>query len=313
MTTPQILFCGEALIDFITTDGATYRATPGGSPFSASKAAAQAGARSGFCGAISTDIFGDQILSDLAKYGVETTFAPRIELPTALGFIQVTDQEHPKYAFFDRESAMVNMRPSLPEGTLGKGDVLGLGSISLVVAPGADNITEFALTQAKVATLAVDPNVRPSIIADHPLWRPRMDQLLAHADLVRVSTEDLEFYKPGVSPDEFANARLAEAPNLVIVTDGENGAEAWTRSGYTKTAGRHATGGDTVGAGDTLFGYSLAWLAEQGATEKSALETLGDDALAEMLNLATCAAALNCETVGCNPPARAYVDRALAG
>ncbi len=306
---PRIFFCGEALIDFITTDGSTYRAAPGGCPYSTSKATARAGADAAFCGAISNDLFGQQLSADLAGYGVDVSFAPRVSDPTVLAFIQIKEGRHPAYAFHDRESAMVKMAPALPSGTLRSGDILGIGSISLIVPPGADRIAEFALTQAETATLALDPNVRPALIADHSSWRPRMDRLVARSDIVKISTEDLEFYAPGVSPAEFAKNLLAGGSRLIIVTDGENGAMAWSRSGMAAVEGISAKGGDTVGAGDTLMGFSLAWLAAASATGKADLETLGDEPLSAMLTFANTAAALNCETVGCNPPAR---DEVLA-
>ncbi|MEM7491124.1 MAG: PfkB family carbohydrate kinase [Pseudomonadota bacterium] len=311
MSRPRILFCGEALIDFITTDGATYRATPGGSPYSASKATAQAGGDAAFCGAISTDLFGEEIMADLAAYGVDTALAPRLDDPTVLGFIQVAEGQHPRYAFFDRDSAMVNMAPVLPGGTLRDGDVLGIGSISLIVSPGADRIADFALGARGPAVLALDPNVRPGMIAGHDGWRPRMDRLVAGSDIVKISTEDLDFYAPGTDPDIFATGCLAGESRLVIVTDGENGATAYAPAGRATRPAPTATGGDTVGAGDTLLGYALTWLAERGATTRDGLAGLGDDALADMLRLSVTAASMNCRTTGCNPPARAEVEAEL--
>lgn len=311
MTRPTILFCGEALIDFITTDGATYRATPGGSPYSASKATAQAGGQAGFCGAISTDLFGEEIMADLAAYGVDTTHAPRSDDPTILGFIQVSAHDHPRYAFFDRDSATVNMAPALPAGTLREGDILGIGSISLIVSPGADNVAEFALAQRPMAILALDPNVRPGMIEGHAAWRPRMDRLMAGSDIIKISREDMDFYAPNDTAESFARAHLTRAARLVLVTDGENGATAFTASGSVHMPAPVAAGGDTVGAGDTLLGYALTWLAERGATRPDALAALGPDALAEMLRLSVTAASMNCRTTGCNPPARREVEAEL--
>ena len=301
---PRMFFCGEALIDFITTDGLTYRAAPGGCPYSTSKAAVRAGGDAAFCGAISNDLFGQQLLADLSEFGVDTSFAPRVNDPTVLAFIQVEKGKHPAYAFFDRQSAMVNMAPSLPSGTLRAGDILGIGSISLIVPPGADRIADFALAQAETATLALDPNVRPGLIADHGSWKPRMDRIVQQSDIIKISTEDLEFFAPGVSPEEFAKNCLAGGCRLIIVTDGENGAMAKTRCGISSVGGIPASGGDTVGAGDTLMGFSLAWLAAASATRKADLETLGDESLHSMLSYANTAAAMNCQTVGCNPPTR---------
>ncbi|MGR3436685.1 MAG: PfkB family carbohydrate kinase [Shimia sp.] len=310
----RLVFVGEALIDFITEDGATYAANPGGSPYSASKAAARAGGRAFFAGAVSTDLFGRQIMEDLAAHGVDTALAPRSDDPTVLGFIQVKPGEHPAYAFFDRGSAMVNMDPALPDGALAAGDVLGIGSISLIPSPGADRIADFALTACAEtgAALALDPNVRPGMIAGHPAWRGRMDRLMGAAHLVKASTEDLEFYTEGVSAEAFARARLAEAARLVIVTDGENGARGWSRAGEAAVAVSPATGGDTVGAGDTLLGYVLTRLAEIGATGVEAMGALGPDALEDVLRLGCTAAAMNCAEVGCRPPERAAVEAVLA-
>ena len=309
---PKIYFCGEALIDFITTDGNSYRATPGGAPYSSAKAAAQAGANVSFCGAISTDLFGQQIAADLAQFNVDISIAPRSDDPTVLGFVKVTADENPQYAFFDQNSAMVRMQPSLPDNTLRQGDILGIGSISLIPLPAAERIETFAVEQSETATLALDPNVRPSMIRGHPDWGPRMTNLMRYSDLIKISAEDLEFMAPNLDREEFARQRLKEGTGLVIVTDGSNGASAWSRLGKASVDGRTASGGDTVGAGDTLMGFSLAWLAEHSLTRKSDIANLEISALQSMLEFANAAAAMNCETIGCNPPSRRAVEQRLA-
>lgn len=308
---PKIFFCGEALIDFITTDGFTYRAATGGSPFNASKAAAKAGADTYFCGAISNDLFGKKILDDLKHYNVNFSFADRSNFPTVLGFIQVSEDSHPVYAFFDRESSMVNMKPQLPDGTLQNGDLLGIGSISLIISPGAEHIEKFALRQSQTATLALDPNVRPGMIGAHKDWHPRMLRLMETASIIKISVEDLEFFAPNSTPEEFVETRLRSGTNLVIVTDGENGSSAWTAAGHATVASVKSEGGDTVGAGDTMMGYILAYLAEQERTRRNDINQLSDAELYSVLELANIAAAMNCEAVGCHPPSRDAAEARL--
>ncbi len=308
---PRIYFCGEALIDFITADGTSYRAATGGSPFNAAKAASAAGADSYFCGAVSSDLFGKKILADLERYGVDSTHAPRSDLPTVLGFIQVSEDEHPSYAFFDRDSCMVNMDPHLPRNTVREGDILVIGSISLIVSPGADRIEKFAVAQSRTAALALDPNVRPGMIAGCGEWRPRMLRLMEASAIIKISTEDLDFFAPGTGSEEFAEERLARGANLVIITDGANGAAAWTKSGSAAVKGLRAEGGDTVGAGDTIMGFSLAWLAERNATRRRELDSLGESELDSMLTVANTAAAINCESAGCHPPSRIEVKNRI--
>ncbi len=310
--TARIFFCGEALIDFITPDGLNYRAATGGSPFNAAKAAARAGADAHFCGSVSHDLFGEMILSDLDLFGVDSTHAPRSDRPTVLGFVQVTEDEHPIYAFFDRESCMVNMQPELPPGLCRSGDVMVIGSISLIVSPGADRIEEFALTQTENTILAVDPNVRPTMISGHDGWYPRIMRLLNAAAIIKISTEDLDYLKPGISSENFALERLKQGSSLIIVTDGEKGASAWSRNGNASVNGIYTTGGDTVGAGDTIMGFSLAWLAEREYTLCHRLDALDDAELETMLTFANMAAAINCESVGCAPPFRDDVEKRIA-
>ena len=45
--------------------------------------------------------------------------------------------------------------------------------------------------------LMVDPNCRPSITRDADAYRARIGRILARADLVKVSVDDLAFLRPG--------------------------------------------------------------------------------------------------------------------
>ena len=304
---PNIFFCGEALIDLITNDGVNYRATTGGSPYNAAKAAAMAGAKSYFCGAVSRDIFGTKILADLEQHKVNCSHVVMSDLPTVLGFIQVNEDENPIYTFFDRDSCMINMEPYLPDNVLKSGDILEIGSISLIVSPGANRIEEFAITHSKRTTLALDPNVRPGMIAGHDQWRPRMLRLMRAATIIKISSEDLEFFEPNMSCADFAQSQLKQRTKLIITTDGENGATAWNNLGCVTVRGLKVEGGDTVGAGDTLMGFSLAWLCDHNRTRDDELAKLSNSELQSMLTFANTAAAINCEAIGCNPPNRDQV------
>lgn len=298
----SIFLCGEALIDFITQDGITYKSATGGSPFNAAKAAAMAGAKTYFCGSVSKDLFGDRILDDLVQYGVNCTHVQMSNLPTVLGFIQVSEESNPIYAFYDRESCMQNMDPYLPEDILQPSDILVIGSISLINSPGADRIEQFALNHAQTASLALDPNVRPAMIKGQKGWWKRIQNLMDNAAIIKISLEDLEYFAPDLSCDSFAEKSLSKGTKLVITTDGENGSKAWSHSGHANVIGLNVDGGDTVGAGDTLMGYSLAWLIEKECSQRHELALLNDSELHSMLKYANTAAAMNCETVGCNPP-----------
>lgn len=303
----KLWFLGEALIDFVpaqSTAGSAFAPRCGGSPYNAAKAAAQAGAEVGFLGAISSDIFGDKLAADLAAHGVDISRAPRVADATTLAFVDLESGE-PRYAFFNALTATSRMAPDASTFAGAPGDVVHVGSISLIDQPGADNIAKFAEEVAGRATLAIDPNARPGMIEDAREWRARIGRLADLAGIVKMSSEDLSFLAPGMSASDFAAAQIARGTGLVVVTRGADGAEAFTARGRVSRSGHRVTVADAVGAGDTVTGFLLAGLAERQLTGRDALAALDSESLAPVLELALAAAALNCTETGCAPPDRA--------
>jgi fructokinase len=302
---PKLWFLGEALIDFVPVPapdgGPAYAPRCGGSPYNAAKAAALAGAEVGFLGALSTDLFGEMLAADLARHGIDTRAAPRLPAPTTLAFVDLQSGE-PRYAFFNEGTATRRVAPDPAAFAPRPGDVVDFGSISLIDLPGADAIAAFAEAVAGRALVAIDPNARPGMTPDLPAWRRRIGRILAVADIVRLSVEDLVVLAPGESPAAFAAAQIARGARLVVVTHGAEGAEAWTAAAHVRVPGHRVEVADTVGAGDTLMGTLLAHLASGGHTHGGSLALLPEDALAAALRHAVAAAALNCMASGCAPP-----------
>lgn len=305
----KLWLLGEALIDFVPTasdGGEAFAPHFGGSPFNAAKAAALAGAEVGFLGAISTDMFGDRLLADLNAHGLDTVHTPRSDHASTLAFVELHDG-NARYAFFNASSATSEMNPDPADFPGEPGDILGLGSISLIDAPGAGNITRYAAAVAERATLSIDPNARPGMTPNPEEWRSRIRELADLCGVVKISDEDLEFLSPGTAPSDFAAAQIARGTGLVTVTHGAEGAEAFTASTHVFRAPPKVEVADTVGAGDTITGFLLAGLAGEGLTTKDALNALPDETVGELLERAMFAAALTCTRVGCRPPTAAEV------
>lgn len=303
----KLWFLGEALIDFVpaaSEAGPAFAPRCGGSPFNAAKAAALAGAEAGFLGAISTDLFGDRLADDLVAHGVDIAHAPRVDLNTTLAFLDLEAGE-PRYAFFNARTATSEMAPDPDAFPGGPGDVVDMGSISLIDPPGAANIARFAEAVAGRATLALDPNARPGMIPDVAAWRARIRRLADLSGIVKLSGEDLDVLAPGTAPADFAEAQIGRGTGLVVVTHGAEGAEAFTAQGRVARPGHAIAVADTVGGGDTVTGYLLAGLAAEGRTGREALAALTPEALAPVLELAIAASALTCTVTGCAPPDRA--------
>ena len=74
----------------------------------------------------------------------------------------------------------------------------------------ARTLEELAARLAGRALVMVDPNCRPSAIADPTAYRARLRRVLGNADVVKVSEEDLAWLSPGV-PRRGRRARPAPA------------------------------------------------------------------------------------------------------
>ena len=297
----KVWILGEALIDFVplTANGETvFAPRNGGSPYNAAKAAARQGADVAFLGALSTDLFGDRLAEELVGEGIDTAWTPRLPNPTTLAFVELEAGE-PRYAFFNAATAT---RMTDPKDNVAEGDILHVGSISLIDQPGADNIANFALKHADRVVLSVDPNARPVMTTDVDDWRRRLLKLIDVAGIVKLSDEDLEFLVPGVAAEEFADGLIGKGVALVVVTAGADGAFAKSATAHVEVPGRRVRMVDAVGAGDTVTGAILAQLARRRLCSKDGIAALDAKGLREILVLAIASAALNCTRSGCNPP-----------
>lgn len=311
----KIWVTGEALIDFVpseTAAGTGFVPCCGGSTYNVARAAALQGADVSFVGALSRDMFGDQLAAALVADGVDVDAAPRVDHPTTLAFVKF-DGNDARYAFFNTGSAtqMTDHSATVLDAT--PGDILHAGSISLIDEPGGASITEFACAQSDRLLLSLDPNARPGMINDLAAWQTRIDQLLRHAGIVKLSDEDLEVLAPGTDPQDYVRGLVDRGVALAVITLGGDGAIAATRSGTVRATSQSAGLVDTVGAGDTVMGTLLTQVIENDLTQAETLATLGPDALQMILNRAMTAAWLNCKTTGCNPPTRQEIDAVIAG
>ena len=306
----RIFVAGEALVDMVpgrTADGGRcFVPHPGGSPFNAAKAASLAGAGASFIGAISTDFLGDMLRADLDAAGVEAAGATSSTRPTALAFVDFEGGE-PRYAFHFEGTAETDVAPTIDAAPT-SGDIVQVGGLTLADAAGRGAAIEaFVGTQAGRRMISLDPNARPTLTPDRGGWLARLDRIVPSTVILKVSTEDLDYMAPGTPGEDYARAVLERGPALVIVTGGGEGARAFTVAGDAAAAAPRVTVADTVGAGDTLMGSSLAWIVERGLTTPDQIAALGPDALAELLRFATVAAAINCTRAGCKPPTRAEI------
>lgn len=304
----MILSCGEALIDMlprVSTEGEPcFAPYAGGAVFNTAIALGRLGAPSAFFSGISTDMLGDILAETLTASKVDLRYLSRADRPTTVAFVKLVEGQA-TYAFYDEGTAgrtlSADQLPDLPAEV----DTLFLGGISLVNDPAAATYEALQAREAPHRVTMIDPNIRPGFIAgQETAYRARIERMIARADIVKLSDEDLHWLMGPGDLVALSRAILARGPKVVFITEGAAGARAITATQDRFVAATPVTVADTVGAGDTFNAGVLAALHEAGALTKPALAALSDATLDAALRLGTRAAAITVSRAGANPPWR---------
>jgi fructokinase len=309
---PVIAVVGEVVADAVLPaegigDG-TARLTvhPGGGPANTALALARLGGIARFAGRLSTGTLGRLCRNRLEASGVDLSCAVDVPEPATLAIATLSETGAASYEFYVSGTADWGwtddeldrpLRPDLPV-------VVHSGSLALALQPSGDAIERLLARARPMATTSIDPNLRTLLIPAER-YRAAIDRWAGLADIVRLSSDDLDHLWPGVSVEQAA-ARLHErGAVLVVVTLGGDGVFASLRS-----AGGHAEVRlppapvalvDTVGAGDSFQAGLLHHLATAGQLG-GRLDRLDPAGLTAALEFASRVAAITCSRPGADPP-----------
>ena len=301
----MILCCGEALIDMLprtTTLGEpAFAPHAGGAVFNTAIALGRLGAPTGFFSGLSTDLMGEILTTTLTASKVDTSLAARSNRPTTLAFVKLVNGQA-TYAFYDENTAGRLLSPADLPTLPARVNTLFFGGISLVNDPAAATYEALQARESGTRVTMIDPNIRPGFITDQAPYRARISRMMARADIVKLSDEDLHWLMGAGDLTRLARQIIATGPSLVFLTEGAKGARAVTATQDRFVAAQKVTVADTVGAGDTFNAGVLAALHRAKALHKPALATLPDATLDAALTLGTHAAAVTVSRAGANPP-----------
>jgi fructokinase len=199
------------------------------------------------------------------------------------------------------------LKKALPAGAT----TLHVGDLGLVMEPVGAAIERLISSDVPPQVLVLlDPNCRPSAVADHEAYRRRIGVIARRADIVKASTEDLAYLYPGVPPGEAAKALLDSGSSLVLVTDGPRPARAFLPDSVLAEEIPSVTVVDTIGAGDAFGGGFLAWWTAHGLgqADLGGPAPARDALVGQALRAAVAAAALTCARPGADPPTLAELQ-----
>ncbi|MDX6258797.1 MAG: fructokinase [Kribbellaceae bacterium] len=308
MTTP-VLVIGEALVDIVSSGNGNgsgngrngkngSKATPGGSPANVAVGLARLGLPTELVTRFGTDPYGDQLGAHLFGNGVQLSpgsVDPSFRTSTATATLDAAGVA--SYQFdITWEPPALSLRRGCP--------AVHTGSIATVLEPGAAAIRTFLASLAEQpVTVTLDPNARPTITPDAESTWAAVRVLAASADLVKLSDEDCEFLRPGLSPDEIAAELLSvDRTKCVVITRGGDGAIGISRAARVEVAAPAIKVVDTVGAGDSFMSALIAGLQSRGLLGAVRLKGLDEQTLHDIVDYAVKAAAITCTRHGADPP-----------
>jgi fructokinase len=310
---------GEAIVDLQDEGEGTiedgggaprpFTGHPGGSPMNVAVGVARLERPSAYLGRLAGDAFGRLLRAHLSANRVDLSASVHATENSTAAIVSLDADRKATYDFYVDGTADWGWTPAeldtLPEGTR----VLHTASLASWLPPG-DTVIAARVGRARgdgVLT-SYDPNVRPALMpADATA---RVEHMVAQASLVKVSDDDLAFLYPGVDVAEIGQRWTTLGPELVVVTRGADGADAFSPAGYTHRDGIRVDVVDTVGAGDAFMAGLLAGIDRREATTADAFRALAadTDVLQALLGEAMVVAAITCSRAGANPPTLAEVE-----
>lgn len=262
-----IISLGEALIDFIPTDGKNeiYHKSPGGAPANVAVGVAKLGARATFLGKVGNDSLGRFLENTLNFYDVNTEqlkFSD--DLKTGITIVTNEADGERNFEFFINPSADRFLKTSdIDEEGLIKHKILHVGSISLISSP-AKEATKYAIRVARENDMIIsyDPNVRLDLWESEEEARQTILSIMQDVSFLKVSEEELIFLTLEQDINKGVDKLRKYNIPLIIVSLGSNGSMIYTKDGHKHVPTIKVKAVDTTGAGDAFVAGILSRLNE---------------------------------------------------
>ena len=257
---------GECLVDcLVRQEGAKLRVegNPGGAPCNVLAAMSRLGMSTAFIGKLGEDVFGRFLQDMVEKAGVSSEGIVFTEKPTTLAIVSLDEKGNRDFSFMREHTADVELREDEVNKTLIDAcRIFHFGTVSMTDEP-ARSATMAAAEYAKGvgAKLSFDPNLRPALWKDMEQVRPLIDWSLQRADYVKLSDEEQTFITGIQDPVQGGRALMERYPlELLAVTMGPKGLVLFNNGLWAEGRSYDVDTRDTTGAGDAMWGGTLAWL-----------------------------------------------------
>jgi len=245
----------------------------GGGPVGTALAAlARLGARAGYVGVLGDDVEGRWLRDLFVREGVDVA---RLRLEAGVGTNRCLLLVHQATG---RRAILCQPRVEAADLTLDDADRAYIQAARVLHLDG-----QFFPAAVQAARWAREAGVKVCFDGNHP--RPGLEDLLPLVDWLVVAEPFPMAYtgRPGL--DDAARSLLALGPEVVVVTQGERGCQAWTADNHWQVPAYSVRVVDTTGAGDAFHGGFIYAMLRGWDVPRAAA-------------FANAVAALNCRTLG---------------
>ncbi|MFC0673027.1 carbohydrate kinase family protein [Brachybacterium hainanense] len=304
--TATYLTVGEALTDIVTRADGDSTEYPGGSPLNVAVALGRLGHSSHLLTMIGQDARGEQIRRHVEESRVQLTGGSIGPEPTSTALAMIDAEGTATYQF---DIAWAPRETGLPEHV----DALHTSSIAAVLSPGAATVASVLERYRPTATISYDPNARPSLMGSAAQTRPAIEAIIARADVVKTSDEDVAWLYGTDDVEDVVASWRELGPAITVLTRGGEGAVGFAAAGRIAVDPVKVEVADTVGAGDTFSAGLLDALGTAGllgAVQREGLHAIGAEQLRTVLARAARLAAVTVSRPGANPPWAHEIDGA---
>jgi fructokinase len=283
MAAPDILIAGETLIDFLPDQSGTlstvetFSRRAGGAPANVAIALTRLEEAPWFLTNVSTDAFGDFLVTTLDEHGVPDRFVTRdSDHRTTLAFVAHDEDADRSFSFYRTETADQYIDPGVvDDDALDTVSWVAIGGVALASEPARSSMFELAeRANEHDCGVVFDPNSRPELWADGATFERVHTRMLELTDVCKTSAEDLAGTRFADAPN-LARSLLDAGPHTVFLTYGPDGARVvagddapWGPADETHP-GYSVEPIDTTGAGDGFLAGVLRALANGASLDET--------------------------------------------
>ncbi len=284
---------GECLVDCIAREipdasKITIEGNAGGAPCNVMVAMTRLGSCTGFIGKVGNDLFGRYLADLIRKSNVDCSGLCFTDKPTTLAIVSLDETGNRSFGFYREQTADVSLcSDDVDTSLIDDCRIFHFGTVSMTAEPSRSATlyaAEYAKSKGKI--ISFDPNLRPQLWGNLDDARNAIVKGMALADYVKLSAEEQEFITGECDPIK-GGEQLAKQYGfpLLAVTMGAQGLAVFHDGRHAFSYSYDVKTVDTTGAGDAMWGATLAWLLKNSG-EQFALSDTQMQELVEYANAA---------------------------